>query len=56
MRMSRDEEPSQMIMVAHQAGSMDLPLRFQTGFREGFEEILPVNIVNEDVRAAGRRG
>jgi hypothetical protein len=39
----------QMVMIAHQAISMHLPAGFLAGFRQSFNEILPVHVVQEDI-------
>ena len=39
----------QMIMIAHQAIGVNLPVRFLARFGQRLEEILPVHIVQEDV-------
>ena len=41
----------QMIVIAHQAIGMHLPAGLMTGFGQGFEEILPVHTIQEDVLA-----
>ena len=37
-----------MKMIAHQTDSMDLPIRLDARFAEGFEEPLPVSVIAED--------
>src|SRR3954466_483654 len=41
----------QMVMVAHQAKRMDLPIGLLTGLGQRLEEVVPVHIVEEDVVA-----
>ena len=41
----------QMVMVAHQAPGMHLPAGFLARFGQGFDEIVPVHIVQKDVVA-----
>ncbi len=41
-----------MIMIGHQATSMHLPAGLLAGFSQGFNEVLPVNVVQEYLLAA----
>ena len=41
----------QMVMVAHQAKGMHLPIRLLTGLGQGLDEVMPVHVVQEDVLA-----
>jgi hypothetical protein len=38
-----------MVVIAHEAVGMHLPAGFLTGLDQCFEEILPVNVVQENV-------
>jgi hypothetical protein len=42
---------NQMVMVAHQAPGMHLPAGFLARFGQGFDQIVPVHIVQKNVFA-----
>ncbi len=42
---------NEMIMVAHQAIRVHLPIGFLTRLREGLDEVVPVHVVQKDVLA-----